>query len=557
MSILDWISDISIGDVATVGMGVYDYMSAGNQADSYQQMAESKVIDPFGSERPYYQQQLRSLYNDPSYLENLPGYRFAMDQSMKEGKRQAAKTGHYLSSNLPQQLQDRAAGLASQMYGSEANRLATLAGAGINPNAGVYAELGAAGVQAGAQQYNAVGGALGRLGIGNFSEAQEGSPADIAAKKLKGAALKTGKSSLGDMKLGDVWNKLTGGGGDSPAIGMADTEFAAGVLQSGGDALSSSDAAIAMMDNEFALDKAAGTHSTGFEMPGGGMEGWSGAGLGMAALGGAAGGYLGSQLDKKTPIGGIVGTGLGAYGGGMAAYGAGMAGGATSMGAAGMAAAGPAVVGAALLQIGKGIYGNIQGARRKNAMKKEMWSAHSALAKGGLVDDPTGQDLGKGWSYKAGGGEFFLPEQHYKTMTEGGTIYDQGAAQGNYAWYNDPSGGWKGGQFGGDQYGAQAFHPGLWQAADISAATSEHQKQTQRNFQKESMGQWDSGHVEQMHGGAENLTQNTATQIAEFAAASSRGYTGEQKSLWVSSGFGEADGGHAVYTDTPMGGGDR
>lgn len=142
MSILDTITNVvggigeflgsDIGKTATtVGGGIYDIYQANRAAGQYDEARER--LDPFGGERGFYQGKLRELFQDPSSLQNLPGYQFAFDEAMRAGTRQATKTGHYLSSNLPKELQRRAAGLASQTYFDQSKILAQLGGAGIGP----------------------------------------------------------------------------------------------------------------------------------------------------------------------------------------------------------------------------------------------------------------------------------------------------------------------------------------------------------------------------------------------------------------------------------------
>jgi hypothetical protein len=98
----------AIGDIAsplaTIGGSVWDYLSAEDDADAF--LAASGlsgmpgIVDPFGAtNRSIYQGKLNALYNDPAYLENLPGFRFARDQGIKAVNREMSRSGMFLSPN--------------------------------------------------------------------------------------------------------------------------------------------------------------------------------------------------------------------------------------------------------------------------------------------------------------------------------------------------------------------------------------------------------------------------------------------------------------------------
>lgn len=63
------------------------------------------------------------------FLENLPGFQFALNQGIKAASRRAAASGMGLSGNLLTELQALGTGLASQAYGKEFERLGMLSGA--------------------------------------------------------------------------------------------------------------------------------------------------------------------------------------------------------------------------------------------------------------------------------------------------------------------------------------------------------------------------------------------------------------------------------------------
>ncbi len=111
--------------------------AAGQQyknAGDYTTLAEkySGRLDPFGSQRAQYAQQLSDLYADPSKVAQTPGYQFALSQGLGATNRgKMATTGGVANSDDIAY----ASGLASQTFNTEANRLAQLAGSQFGPSA--------------------------------------------------------------------------------------------------------------------------------------------------------------------------------------------------------------------------------------------------------------------------------------------------------------------------------------------------------------------------------------------------------------------------------------
>lgn len=74
----------------------------------------------------YYQARLKSLLDDPSSFAKSPGYQFAVDESLNAAKRSgSAMRG---SGNVLAELARRGAGLASQEYGAQVDRMGRLLG---------------------------------------------------------------------------------------------------------------------------------------------------------------------------------------------------------------------------------------------------------------------------------------------------------------------------------------------------------------------------------------------------------------------------------------------
>lgn len=74
----------------------------------------------------YYQARLKGLLDDPSSFTKSPGYQFAVDESLSAAKRSgSAMRG---SGNVLAELARRGAGIASQEYGAQVDRMGRLLG---------------------------------------------------------------------------------------------------------------------------------------------------------------------------------------------------------------------------------------------------------------------------------------------------------------------------------------------------------------------------------------------------------------------------------------------
>jgi hypothetical protein len=140
-----------------------------------------QLADPFQEYRPGYAAQLNDILQGKRDFRTDPGYRFVYDEAMQGTRRQMAAGGYQNSGNMYTALQNRAAGLASQQYGSIMDRLTNLAGAGsqnavsgaqIYGNTNMQAMQGIADLHAGAGASQAgmigkIGGVLGNV-VGSF-----------------------------------------------------------------------------------------------------------------------------------------------------------------------------------------------------------------------------------------------------------------------------------------------------------------------------------------------------------------------------------------------------
>jgi len=160
--ILGGLSGSGWGSVAKIGLSLYDLYSAEQQRKLAEQLMAQ--VDPFASQRAYYANQLALLQSNPAaYMANDPSYKFMMDQGLEAIRRRMAAGGYANSGNELLALQEYGQGLASQTLAQEKQRLAALAGAGINGGA-TAAELALLGQQA---LPNAVGRVAGLFGMVN------------------------------------------------------------------------------------------------------------------------------------------------------------------------------------------------------------------------------------------------------------------------------------------------------------------------------------------------------------------------------------------------------
>lgn len=124
---------------------------AGNQnkkaADSYKKLAGSPTIDPFGSQRPFYQQQLQQAIQNPNSIPMIQQQTQALarEQAIKDAA--AGRRSNNATSSPGLML---AQSQAAQNY---INSLMNPAGANISPNAGAYTQAMSNSINAGTNGY--------------------------------------------------------------------------------------------------------------------------------------------------------------------------------------------------------------------------------------------------------------------------------------------------------------------------------------------------------------------------------------------------------------------
>ena len=126
---------------ANIGTGILGLQ----KADQLQQAAVQ--ADPMAPYRSQYAQQLQQLQEDPSQVQNIPGYQAGLDAVM----RSLASQGYTGSGNMMAALQD----YGGQFYQQQFQNLSNLAGVNISPAVSLQGQQGAA---------NLYGDALSRFG---------------------------------------------------------------------------------------------------------------------------------------------------------------------------------------------------------------------------------------------------------------------------------------------------------------------------------------------------------------------------------------------------------
>lgn len=107
-------------------------------SDRYTEMAEnySDRLDPFGSQRGFYQDRLRALTEDPqSFLENDPGYNSLLRLTVDPAMSKMRARGYGNSGNILSELTKLSGDVANKYLGDEKNRLLQAGGAQFGPGA--------------------------------------------------------------------------------------------------------------------------------------------------------------------------------------------------------------------------------------------------------------------------------------------------------------------------------------------------------------------------------------------------------------------------------------
>ncbi len=137
-TVADWLSrlgsdlklDTPKGQLGLLG-NLYSVLQGNKNAGAIRDagLAGAAISDPFGQQRPFYQQQLMQLFSDPTKLQQYPGYKAGLQAVERRG----AAQGWNGSGNMMTSLAD----YGQNFFKDTVNQLMALAGANIGPgNAG-------------------------------------------------------------------------------------------------------------------------------------------------------------------------------------------------------------------------------------------------------------------------------------------------------------------------------------------------------------------------------------------------------------------------------------
>jgi len=135
----NWLQDLAkqYPNLTKYGPGVVS--AAESIYSGYQQnkaaQAAIAASNPFGPYRAQYAQQLQTLMSNPGSVTQLPGYQYGMDQATQATARQMAAGGYLGSGNEAVALMNTGLGYSTNVYQTQLQNLAMLAGAGTVPNA--------------------------------------------------------------------------------------------------------------------------------------------------------------------------------------------------------------------------------------------------------------------------------------------------------------------------------------------------------------------------------------------------------------------------------------
>lgn len=97
-----------------------------------------KAANPFAPYREQYAKRLNTLMDDPSSIEQDPGYKWALEQGTKSLNRKQAAAGNRFSGRALAEAQQYGQSLADQYRNQEVERLSMLSGAGWTPSGLAY-----------------------------------------------------------------------------------------------------------------------------------------------------------------------------------------------------------------------------------------------------------------------------------------------------------------------------------------------------------------------------------------------------------------------------------
>lgn len=153
----------TLGSFLKAGGSLLEWLQSKDNADELQKAltAAADRGDPFGSQRPFYQNMLKESYTDPNFWKNNAVFKGLSDVASSDAQRVAAARGFNNSSNVLYDVADRIQKTGMNYATNFQGQLAQNAGAGISPGTSAsIAAQGANQVMGANQQGN---GALGNV----------------------------------------------------------------------------------------------------------------------------------------------------------------------------------------------------------------------------------------------------------------------------------------------------------------------------------------------------------------------------------------------------------
>ena len=149
------------------GTDLYEWQNNNNVSSNLKAGAQSDKVDPWGTDnRNAAKDRIRALYEDPTSIQDSPGYKFALQQGTDLVNAEAAQMGKYMSTGRLYGLQEFGQGLASQTFDATMEREMQMAGANYRPDAASYGDMlgTAAGIDL--KKDNLINSAVGDPGAG-------------------------------------------------------------------------------------------------------------------------------------------------------------------------------------------------------------------------------------------------------------------------------------------------------------------------------------------------------------------------------------------------------
>jgi len=153
----------TLGSFLKAGGSLLEWLQSKDNADELQKAltAAADRGDPFGSQRPFYQNMLKESYTDPNFWKNNAVFKGLSDVASSDAQRVAAARGFNNSSNVLYDVADRIQKTGMNYATNFQEQLAQNAGAGFSPGTSAsIAAQGANQVMGANQQSN---GALGNV----------------------------------------------------------------------------------------------------------------------------------------------------------------------------------------------------------------------------------------------------------------------------------------------------------------------------------------------------------------------------------------------------------